>query len=72
MRKITTESCDLKQKLGFETLTKLRYSQKQMRIHRYTEWDGTQEVLFPRRTISSSIFPIICSKKKACGARCAT
>ena len=25
----------------------LRYSQLQMRIHRYTQWDGTQQVLFP-------------------------
>ena len=26
---------------------KLRYSPDVMRIHRYTQWDGTQEVLFP-------------------------
>ncbi len=26
---------------------KLRYSPTQMRIHRYTQWDGTQEILFP-------------------------
>jgi uncharacterized protein with von Willebrand factor type A (vWA) domain len=25
----------------------LRYSHFQMRIHRYTQWDGTQQVLFP-------------------------